>query len=120
VCFWQVFEDMPQEMRSRFWYVLLERPDLAHQLLVSPQPVCCCCCCYCYCCQLGTGIAALLAYMTWHWVRRYGAMWRSGSTSSSACSCANSSSYGTKPCWVTVDRTFQLRTEAVHMRKCEA
>lgn len=31
----QVFEDMPQEMRSRFWYVLLERPDLAQQLLVS-------------------------------------------------------------------------------------
>lgn len=31
----QVFEDMPQEMRSRFWYVLEERPDLAEQLLVS-------------------------------------------------------------------------------------
>lgn len=25
---------MPQEMRSRFWYVLLERPDLAQQLMV--------------------------------------------------------------------------------------
>lgn len=37
VCCWQVFEDMPQEMRSRLWYVLLERPDLAHQLLVSQQ-----------------------------------------------------------------------------------
>lgn len=31
----QVFEDMPQEMRSRFWYVLAERPDLAEQLLVG-------------------------------------------------------------------------------------
>jgi hypothetical protein len=34
-CAAQVFEDMPHEMRSRFWYVLLERPDLARQLLVS-------------------------------------------------------------------------------------
>lgn len=31
----QVFEDMPQELRSRFWYVLLERPDLAAALMVS-------------------------------------------------------------------------------------
>lgn len=28
---------MPQEMRSRFWYVLLERPDLAQQLLVRKK-----------------------------------------------------------------------------------
>jgi hypothetical protein len=31
----QVYEDMPQEMRSRFWYVLLERPDLVQALSVS-------------------------------------------------------------------------------------
>ena len=31
----QVYEDMPQEMRSRLWYVLLERPDLAAPLRVS-------------------------------------------------------------------------------------
>jgi hypothetical protein len=36
----QVYEDMPQEMRSRFWYVLLERPDLAGQLLVGSQKLC--------------------------------------------------------------------------------
>eukprot|EP00879_Flechtneria_rotunda_P011135 GHRR01011633.1.p1 GENE.GHRR01011633.1~~GHRR01011633.1.p1 ORF type:complete len:608 (+),score=263.90 GHRR01011633.1:552-2375(+) len=29
----QCFEDMPQEMRSRLWYILLERPDLAQGLM---------------------------------------------------------------------------------------
>eukprot|EP00878_Enallax_costatus_P004779 GHUV01005030.1.p1 GENE.GHUV01005030.1~~GHUV01005030.1.p1 ORF type:complete len:910 (+),score=344.00 GHUV01005030.1:211-2940(+) len=29
----QVLEDMPQEMRSRLWYVLLESPDLAQTLM---------------------------------------------------------------------------------------
>jgi hypothetical protein len=31
----QVLEDMPQELRSRFWFVLLQRPDLAAMLMVS-------------------------------------------------------------------------------------
>ncbi|KAF6259841.1 rab-GTPase-TBC domain-containing protein [Scenedesmus sp. NREL 46B-D3] len=33
----QVYEDMPQEMRSRFWYVLLERPDLVQALSTRGQ-----------------------------------------------------------------------------------
>ncbi len=31
----QVYEDMPQEMRSRLWYALLERPELAHPFRVG-------------------------------------------------------------------------------------
>lgn len=34
----QVLEDMPQEMRSRLWYVLLESPDMAQALMVGPLP----------------------------------------------------------------------------------
>ncbi|KAF8058922.1 EVI5 [Scenedesmus sp. PABB004] len=33
----QVLEDMPQELRSRLWYVLLERPDLAAALMPQRQ-----------------------------------------------------------------------------------
>lgn len=31
----QVYEDMPQEMRSRLWFVLLEQPQLAEPFKVS-------------------------------------------------------------------------------------
>jgi hypothetical protein len=112
---------MPQEMRSRFWYVLLERPELAQQLLVSQQPI-----------LLSAAAASAAFHLTMvqlpcrHACLDVGfanmARWCAVAAPAVAHSVAPvAAAMACHPAELdTIDLDFQVRTGAAHMRKLTA